>query len=76
MNQLAPDGLIHSSLSGKTVANVHKDGHYLIIETACGHVIKIGWRTDDGQAMKGEPMIESQGVRIVLPTAGIMGIAG
>lgn len=76
MRPVAPDGRIHAHLAGKQIRAARKDGHYLIIETECGHAIKIGWRTDDGQSMHGEPVFVSQGVQIVLPSVGTISRIG
>lgn len=76
MRPVAPDGLIHSHLAGKTIVAARKDGHQLIIETACGHSVCIGWRSDDGQIMNGEPVFLSQGVQVVMPRLNALGVPG
>lgn len=51
-------------LRGKQIARVMSNGHVLIIETVDGAEMKIVWVDDNGNIIKGKPLVQSTGVRL------------
>jgi hypothetical protein len=61
-------GWITSHLQGKTIGQLEKDGEYLIVRMADGHVAYIGWQDASGNQLKGEPFLERLDVQIQIAT--------
>ena len=59
------DGVIHSQLAGKTVANAFKDDEHLIIETTDGHQIRIGWVDGEPVHVRTDVQIQMQSLSAV-----------
>lgn len=51
------DGHIDRLLSGKTVERVTKDGTFWCIETTEGNVFRFALADDQGNLLKGEPVL-------------------
>ena len=69
------DGQVHNILQGKTIAMAVKDGSYLILETTCGHQIRVAWVDKHGEQVKGEPKLVNVGVKLLLPGVNMRGVA-
>ena len=65
---------IHTHLAGRTIAGAFEDGERLILETECGHRVRIVWRLDP-ETGQGGPVLEGVDVRIVLPETESYGAA-
>jgi len=62
------NGEIHRVLSGRTVRATYTDGDALVIETRCGHWVRIVWQD--------EPTLQRCDVKITLPPARIATVGG
>lgn len=51
-------------LRGNVVAEVCTNGHVLSIRLANGAEINVAWVDDNGQAIKGRPVVQSRGLRM------------
>lgn len=51
-------------LRGKQVACVMTNGHVLAIRTEDGAEIRVVWVDDNGDVIKGRPLVEGVGVRL------------
>jgi hypothetical protein len=51
-------------LQGKRVAQVMSNGHILSIRCDDGSEFNVAWVDDNGQAIKGRPVVQSRGGRL------------
>lgn len=56
---------ITARLSGKTIAEVWRNGALMVIRFTDGTDVTIGWRdSDTGAPLKGEPVVLGQGLHV------------
>ena len=55
---------LHSRSCGKTVHSVWRTGQFVEIRYTDGTSMKIGWKDDHGELIKGEPTIVFEGIHI------------
>jgi hypothetical protein len=51
-------------LRGKQVACVMTNGHVLAIRTEDGAEIRVVWVDDNGNVLKGQPLVQGHGLRL------------
>lgn len=51
-------------LRGEQIAGVLSNGHILVLQTASGAEIQVAWVDDNGEPIKGKPVIRGVGVRL------------
>jgi hypothetical protein len=51
-------------LRGKQVAAVMTNGHVLAIRTEEGSEIRVVWVDDNGEVIKGRPLVQGSGLRL------------
>lgn len=56
---------ITARLRGKRIAHVMTNGHILSIRTDDGAEVNIAWVDGEGRAIKGKPVAETFGARLV-----------
>lgn len=52
-------------LRGKRVAHVATNGHVLSIRMEDGSEVNVAWVNDNGIPIKGKPVVESHGARLI-----------
>lgn len=55
---------LHGRMAGKTVHSVWKCGTYMEIRFTDGTSLKVGWKDDHGELVKGEPDLLFEGTHI------------
>ncbi len=76
-------GSITAALRGKLVRYCASNGHILVITLNDGSELRVAWVDDNGDPIKGRPVVEGSGVRmkaermqdlIHLPTGKLAGV--
>jgi len=75
IRELVGDGSIHRLVVGRKVEHVITNGHILVIKLDNGMELQVGWANDNGELIKGKPVIKSCGLNVRAKTASMFGTA-
>ena len=70
------DGHVNRVMSGKTVDMVTKDGTSCTFHMTSGELFELTWADENGDSVKGEPILVRVNVRIALPAASASSAVG